>query len=78
MGWWGYAKRKEFGSAAATHYAVPPKQPSKVATVSQIAAPQGWRGLIWACGGYPLYCPPHAALESRDGFANRSPPRDSE
>ena len=23
------------------------QQPSKVATVSQIAAPQGWRGLIW-------------------------------
>ena len=23
-----------------------PQQPSKVATVSQIAAPQGWRGLI--------------------------------
>ena len=24
----------------------PPQQPSKVATVSQIAAPQGWRGLV--------------------------------
>eukprot|EP00959_Pyramimonas_sp_CCMP1952_P451102 9444424-Pyramimonas_sp.AAC.1 len=36
----------------------PPQQASNVTTVSQIAAAQGWRGLIWIRGEYPLCCAP--------------------
>eukprot|EP00959_Pyramimonas_sp_CCMP1952_P123377 2579342-Pyramimonas_sp.AAC.1 len=43
-----------------------PQQPSKVATSSQIAAPQGWRDV-------PPLDPP-AALESSDSYADCSPP----
>eukprot|EP00959_Pyramimonas_sp_CCMP1952_P185631 3881132-Pyramimonas_sp.AAC.1 len=48
------------------------QQHSKVAIVSQIAAPQGWRGLRFACGVKP---PDHpATLESSGNFTYRNPP----
>eukprot|EP00959_Pyramimonas_sp_CCMP1952_P403051 8445284-Pyramimonas_sp.AAC.1 len=53
-----------------------PQQPSKVATVSQIAAPQGWRGPFWVCAGRHCVGPPckprtwrqfHRSQHHRDG-----------
>eukprot|EP00959_Pyramimonas_sp_CCMP1952_P039807 832400-Pyramimonas_sp.AAC.1 len=32
----------------------PPEQPSKMAAVSQIAAPHAWRGLLWIRGECPF------------------------
>ena len=38
-----------------------PQQASKMATISQIAAPQGWRDLIWIRGKCPLCWTPQQA-----------------
>eukprot|EP00959_Pyramimonas_sp_CCMP1952_P111240 2327211-Pyramimonas_sp.AAC.1 len=51
-----------------------PQQASKEATVSQIAAPQRWRGLIWARAWRHCAGPSPAGIESGDRFADRSPP----
>eukprot|EP00959_Pyramimonas_sp_CCMP1952_P175219 3661731-Pyramimonas_sp.AAC.1 len=49
------------------------QQPSKVATVSTITAPPGWRGLIWSrCDDTVLA--PFTSLRIGDGFADSSPP----
>eukprot|EP00959_Pyramimonas_sp_CCMP1952_P173153 3618465-Pyramimonas_sp.AAC.1 len=53
------------------------QQPSKVATVSQIAAPQGWRGLIWVRASRHCAGPPSRPRKRRQ-FHRSQPPRDGE
>ena len=56
-----------------SHFRWTSQEPTKVATVSQIAAPQGRRGLLRSpCVPLPLDLP--RAHESGDSFADRSPP----
>ena len=51
-----------------------PQEPTKVATVSQFAAPRDGEASLWsACGSSPLGLP--GAHESGDSFAVRSPQR---
>eukprot|EP00959_Pyramimonas_sp_CCMP1952_P084480 1767024-Pyramimonas_sp.AAC.1 len=52
-----------------------PQQPSKVVTVSQIAAPPGMARSNTNQRMTPLRWATPAAVESGDGFADRSPPR---
>ena len=75
----GRPARKELQPRAPNHQEIvdrrgPGEQPSKLATVSQIAAPMG--GQVSFKSGYHLtLLDPPAALESGDSFADRSPPR---
>eukprot|EP00959_Pyramimonas_sp_CCMP1952_P372994 7811023-Pyramimonas_sp.AAC.1 len=53
------------------------QQPSKVATVSQIAAPQGWRGRIWVWVRRHSAGPPSSPRKRRQ-FRRSQPLRDGE
>eukprot|EP00959_Pyramimonas_sp_CCMP1952_P439091 9192307-Pyramimonas_sp.AAC.1 len=54
-----------------------PQQPSIVATVSEIAAPQGRRGVIRVCGEYPVRWAPQQPSKAAT-VSQTAAPRDGE